>query len=186
MLHIGATWRSHVCQRRSTSLTPCPTAEKPDLVESVGKRRFDLFAPVATANGTTSFRPMGATEDELAAAVRRWLAEAWDPDITVREWWERLAQSGYGFPHWPTEWFGKSMSTLKPQLSERRWPPLGCWDRPSAWERRWLPPSFLRTGPRINVPVGSRRSPREGALVPVLQRARCRIRSGRRPDPGRQ
>jgi alkylation response protein AidB-like acyl-CoA dehydrogenase len=56
---------------------------------------------------------MGMTEDELAAAVRRWLAESWDPDITVREWWGRLAHSGYGFPHWPTEWFGKSMSSLE-------------------------------------------------------------------------
>ena len=56
---------------------------------------------------------MDVTEDELGAAVRRWLAEAWDPDITVREWWGRLAQSGYGFPHWPTEWFGKSMSNLE-------------------------------------------------------------------------
>ena len=56
---------------------------------------------------------MGLTEDELGAAVRGWLAEAWDPDITVREWWGRLAQSGYGFPHWPTEWFGKAMSNLE-------------------------------------------------------------------------
>ena len=24
-----------------------------------------------------------------------------------------MAQSGYGFPHWPTEWFGKSMSNLE-------------------------------------------------------------------------
>ncbi len=56
---------------------------------------------------------MGATEDELGAEVRRWLAEAWDPDITVKEWWGRLAQSGYGFPHWPTEWFGKAMSSLE-------------------------------------------------------------------------
>ncbi len=56
---------------------------------------------------------MGATEDELGAEVRGWLAEAWDPDITVKEWWGRLAQSGYGFPHWPTEWFGKSMSSLE-------------------------------------------------------------------------
>ena len=56
---------------------------------------------------------MGISDDELGAAVRKWLAEAWDPDITVREWWGRLADSGYGFPHWPTEWFGKSMSGVE-------------------------------------------------------------------------
>ena len=35
------------------------------------------------------------------------------PTSPSREWWRRLAHSGYGFPHWPTEWFGKSMSTLE-------------------------------------------------------------------------
>ncbi len=56
---------------------------------------------------------MGISEDELSAGVRTWLAESWDPDITVGEWWRRLADSGYGFPHWPTEWFGRSMTNLE-------------------------------------------------------------------------
>ena len=57
--------------------------------------------------------PMGIAEDGLSAAVRTWIAESWDTDITVKQWWGRLADSGYGFPHWPTEWFGKSMSSLE-------------------------------------------------------------------------
>ena len=50
------------------------------------------------------------TEDELRAEVRKWLSDAWDPALTVRAWWSRLADSGYAFPHWPSEWFGKTMN----------------------------------------------------------------------------
>ena len=39
-----------------------------------------------------------------------WLTANWDPKLTVREWWARLADSGWGFPTWPAEWFGKGMS----------------------------------------------------------------------------
>jgi alkylation response protein AidB-like acyl-CoA dehydrogenase len=54
---------------------------------------------------------MTLSEDELRADVRSWLAEAWDPALSVREWWSRLADSGYAYPHWPTEWLGRSMTT---------------------------------------------------------------------------
>lgn len=53
---------------------------------------------------------MTRTAEELRADVRRWLHDAWDPTLTVREWWARLADSGYAFPQWPTEWFGQAMS----------------------------------------------------------------------------
>ena len=52
------------------------------------------------------------TEASVAAVraeVRAWLDQAWDPTITVRAWWRRLADSGWGMPHWPTEWFGRSL-----------------------------------------------------------------------------
>lgn len=50
---------------------------------------------------------------DVRNAVRQWLTTAWSPDLTVREWWARLAESGWGYPTWPTEWFGKGMSDLQ-------------------------------------------------------------------------
>jgi alkylation response protein AidB-like acyl-CoA dehydrogenase len=47
-----------------------------------------------------------AARDEALA----WLTAHWDPDLTVREWWARLADSGWGFPTWPERWFGRAMS----------------------------------------------------------------------------
>ncbi len=48
-----------------------------------------------------------------AAAVRgearAWFAENWDPDLTLGDWWERLAESGWGFPSWSSDWYGRGM-----------------------------------------------------------------------------
>jgi alkylation response protein AidB-like acyl-CoA dehydrogenase len=39
-----------------------------------------------------------------------WLTANWDPALSVRDWWARLAESGWGFPSWPAEWFGRGLS----------------------------------------------------------------------------
>jgi alkylation response protein AidB-like acyl-CoA dehydrogenase len=50
-------------------------------------------------------------ETDLRSEVRAWLADNWDPQLTVREWWRRLAESGWAYPTWPVEWFGKAMTS---------------------------------------------------------------------------
>ena len=55
-----------------------------------------------TADRTTAADPV--------AEVKDWLAENWDPDLTVADWWERLGTSGWGVPTWPSDWFGKDLS----------------------------------------------------------------------------
>ncbi|MGD9996756.1 MAG: acyl-CoA dehydrogenase family protein [Ilumatobacteraceae bacterium] len=44
--------------------------------------------------------------DELDA----WLAENWDPDLTVAEWWNRLGLSGWAAPSLPSSAYGKDLS----------------------------------------------------------------------------
>ncbi|HSO94999.1 MAG TPA: acyl-CoA dehydrogenase family protein [Acidimicrobiia bacterium] len=46
-----------------------------------------------------------SVRDELGS----WLADAWDPDLTVAQWWERLADSGWAVPTWPSEWLGRDL-----------------------------------------------------------------------------
>ncbi|MFP3901903.1 MAG: acyl-CoA dehydrogenase family protein [Acidimicrobiia bacterium] len=50
------------------------------------------------------------TERDVVAEVESWLAENWDPDLTVGEWWARLGDAGWSAPTWPVEWFGKGLS----------------------------------------------------------------------------
>jgi alkylation response protein AidB-like acyl-CoA dehydrogenase len=53
---------------------------------------------------------------ELRQAVREWIDGAWDVELTLREWWRRLAASGWGFPSWPTEWFGRGLPALAAEV----------------------------------------------------------------------
>jgi alkylation response protein AidB-like acyl-CoA dehydrogenase len=48
--------------------------------------------------------------DDVRDEARTWFEENWDPDLTLREWWVRLANSGYAVPAWPEEWFGRAMT----------------------------------------------------------------------------
>ena len=48
--------------------------------------------------------------DDVRAEVRAWLDANWDPDLTVGEWWERLGDSGWAVPMWPSEWHGRDLS----------------------------------------------------------------------------
>ena len=42
--------------------------------------------------------------------LRAFLEDSWDPDLTVREWWERLGMSGWAAPAWPVEYHGKGLA----------------------------------------------------------------------------
>ena len=45
-------------------------------------------------------------EDE----VEEWVASNWSLDLTVRAWWQRLADAGYAYPSWPVGVGGSGMS----------------------------------------------------------------------------
>ena len=49
------------------------------------------------------------TEAEVRAEVREWLAANWDPDMPLVEWRRKLADSGWGMPQWPKEWYGRDL-----------------------------------------------------------------------------
>jgi alkylation response protein AidB-like acyl-CoA dehydrogenase len=48
--------------------------------------------------------------DEILADLRAWLAENWDPDLTVGEWWDRLGLAGWSAPGLPDNAYGKGMA----------------------------------------------------------------------------
>ncbi|MGH9021897.1 MAG: acyl-CoA dehydrogenase family protein, partial [Acidimicrobiia bacterium] len=49
--------------------------------------------------------------EEVRRLARAWFEEHWDPNLTLREWWECLAESGWGFPTWPAEWYGRGLAS---------------------------------------------------------------------------
>jgi len=40
-------------------------------------------------------------EAEVRDEVRSWLAANWDPEMSLVAWRSKLADSGWGMPHWP-------------------------------------------------------------------------------------
>lgn len=50
------------------------------------------------------------TTTAVRTEVRDWLKNNWDPDLTVAEWWDRLAEAHWAVPTWPTAWFGRDLS----------------------------------------------------------------------------
>jgi alkylation response protein AidB-like acyl-CoA dehydrogenase len=52
---------------------------------------------------------MAGEDAAIRAEALSWLRENWDPDLSVRDWWTRLAESSWGFPAWPRDWFGRGL-----------------------------------------------------------------------------
>ncbi len=48
--------------------------------------------------------------DTVREEVRTFLADQWDPDLTVEQWWARLAESGWAVPTWPEQWMGRGLA----------------------------------------------------------------------------
>ena len=59
-----------------------------------------------TAPGETA----GDSHAGLRADVRDWIAASWSPDLTLRDWWARLAEAGWAFPTFPAGYGGRGLS----------------------------------------------------------------------------
>ena len=57
-----------------------------------------------------------ARVDDVAEELSDWIRENWDADMSLGEWWERLAFARYTVPHWPTEWFGRGWTVKQAQV----------------------------------------------------------------------
>jgi alkylation response protein AidB-like acyl-CoA dehydrogenase len=79
-------------------------------------------------------------------AALSWLTANWDSSLTVREWWARLADSGWGFPTWPEEWFGKGMSADEASGVRSAFPDTGALPPPTGIGQNLAGPMLLLHG----------------------------------------
>ncbi len=66
------------------------------------------------------------TEAEVRAEVRDWLAANWDPDMPLVEWRSKLADSGWGMPQWPKEWYGRGLPHALVRVVEEEFANVGA------------------------------------------------------------
>jgi alkylation response protein AidB-like acyl-CoA dehydrogenase len=48
--------------------------------------------------------------------VQTWIRENWQLELTLAEWWDRLADAGYAFPTWPAGFGGSSASAAEARI----------------------------------------------------------------------
>jgi alkylation response protein AidB-like acyl-CoA dehydrogenase len=60
-------------------------------------------------------------EASVRSEVRAWLEAHWDPERSLREWRELLADSGWGVPTWPPEWYGRGLPPALAKVVQEEW-----------------------------------------------------------------
>ncbi|MEX2481891.1 MAG: acyl-CoA dehydrogenase family protein [Gammaproteobacteria bacterium] len=65
-------------------------------------------------------------EARVREDVRAWLAANWDPAAPLVDWRKRLADSGWGVPHWPTAWYGRGLPVALNKAIEDEFEAIGA------------------------------------------------------------
>ena len=52
---------------------------------------------------------MVVTEADIEGEVLDWFHDAWDPELPLLEWRERLVESGWAVPSWSKDWYGRDL-----------------------------------------------------------------------------
>jgi alkylation response protein AidB-like acyl-CoA dehydrogenase len=84
--------------------------------------------------------------DQTYAEARTWFEGNWSPDLTLGEWWQRLADSGWGFPNWPERWFGKGLSGPAAKAVHRARMDVGAFSAPSGIATMMVAPTLMEVG----------------------------------------
>jgi alkylation response protein AidB-like acyl-CoA dehydrogenase len=86
---------------------------------------------------------MAADDDAVRGDALAWLRQHWDPDLSVRDWWALLAESGWGFPTWPKEWFGRGMRSEQAAAVREAFLEVGAIGPPGSLGQRLGGPTLL-------------------------------------------
>jgi alkylation response protein AidB-like acyl-CoA dehydrogenase len=84
--------------------------------------------------------------EDPVTEVKGWLEENWDPDLTVRDWWDRLGNSGWAAPTWPEEWFGKGLSNAESSQVARAFAEIGALGPPGGLGMLLAGPTIITHG----------------------------------------
>lgn len=91
--------------------------------------------------------PVGATEHGVRRDVRRWLADAWDPDLALTEWRSRLTAEGWSTPSWPTRWHGRDLPSWADEVVRSELAEVGAVGPPVGAGMILAAPTILKHGP---------------------------------------
>jgi alkylation response protein AidB-like acyl-CoA dehydrogenase len=87
------------------------------------------------------------TPESARAALTRWIAENWDPGMSLHEWRRLLARSGWAVPSWPTQWHGQGLPAWADDLAAAELIRLGAVGTPVGSGMTLAAPTILAHGP---------------------------------------
>ena len=91
------------------------------------------------------------TDSELLDELRDWLAENWDPDLAVGEWWERLGISGWAAPLLPTDAYGRGLNRADAMAVARTIADFGALGAPFGMGIGLVSPTIVTHGTREQI-----------------------------------
>jgi alkylation response protein AidB-like acyl-CoA dehydrogenase len=63
---------------------------------------------------------------QVRAEARAWLEAHWNPELSLVEWRNKLADSGWGMPQWPREWYGRGLPVGLTRVVEEEFANIGA------------------------------------------------------------
>jgi alkylation response protein AidB-like acyl-CoA dehydrogenase len=90
------------------------------------------------------------TEASVRAEARAWLDANWDPNTGLVEWRNKLAETGWGMPTWPQEWYGKGMSSPLAAAVEEEFQAVGAIGVARAGIRMLAAATLLEHGTQVH------------------------------------
>jgi alkylation response protein AidB-like acyl-CoA dehydrogenase len=103
--------------------------------------------------GTVAPPQSGGLEGDGPACVladlRAWLAENWDPGLSLAAWRARFVASGWAAPTWPTRWHGRELPAWADDLVRDELGAQGIVGAPPGLGTALAGPSILQHGPDV-------------------------------------
>lgn len=86
------------------------------------------------------------TAETVRTEARAFYEDHWDPALTVGEWYQRLVDSGWGYPAWPTRWFGRGLPPRLARVAREERKRVGALGPPSGIGPTLLAPMLFAHG----------------------------------------
>jgi len=88
-----------------------------------------------------------ASPDAVRRDVRSWLADSWDPGLSLLEWRRRLVDAGWAVPSWPARWHGRGLPAWADHLVAEEVTAAGAVGLPLGVGMALAAPTILAHGP---------------------------------------
>jgi alkylation response protein AidB-like acyl-CoA dehydrogenase len=90
------------------------------------------------------------TEDSVREEARTWLKKNWNSNLDLFEWRNKLADSGWGLPNWPSDWYGRDLPAGLVPIVEEEFQRIGALPIPKSGIRMLAAATILNHGTEMH------------------------------------